>query len=289
MAAQVTLHDEEYFWEKNPSSLVNARVAVTKDKSTQLKEGSVTKWNPKVSIRSSDLKYIYHSQYRCFQLQDGMHLVRYDDRSSKWHHLKVTPFWVLGKKSRTKFSPRPGAVKARYGPGYAPLTSTSAPHAAATSTRATSFSQLTSANTGVKSAFQLPSWTMLPKPPKQNLQMPYKSPNPNAHTDCTFYVVLDPQALQGGEHVAVTGNLSVIGAWSHGGVPMSRHPHNPFLWSITVILPYTTYDVCERGLFQFTYKIVTNRSEEVCEGGECEGEEHVNALITCFRIFFRAS
>jgi hypothetical protein len=190
-----------------------------------------------------------------------MHLVRFGDGSKHWYHLKVTTFWVVDKdeETRLKFSPRPGAVKARYGPGNVPGKSAYASHAAADSTHAPAYNHFHA------DAYQRP-WT------------PYQSPTPNAQTDCTFHVVLDPRAVQEGEHVALTGNLDAMGAWSQDGVPMSRHPHNPSLWSAMVTLPYTTYDVCTRGLFQFAYKVMTSCGEEIAEGGKCEAKRCVHSF-----------
>ena len=58
MAAAASFDDEDYFWENDPSSLVNSRIAIENDTElTQSPEGLVTEWDPKVKnwISSSQL------------------------------------------------------------------------------------------------------------------------------------------------------------------------------------------------------------------------------------------
>jgi len=59
MAAAASFDDEDYFWETDPSSLVNSRIAIENDTElTQSPEGLVTEWDPKVKnwISSSQLR-----------------------------------------------------------------------------------------------------------------------------------------------------------------------------------------------------------------------------------------
>jgi hypothetical protein len=184
-----------------------------------------------------------------------MHFVKYDDGPVKWHHFKVTTFWVSDKGTRTKFTPRPGATKTLYGRGNVAGTPSYTPHASSSSSLyGTAYGQTYYGTTGAYGTYQRP-WT------------PYESPTLHAQTECSFHVVVDPRAVREGDRVVLGGNLAALGAWAGDGVPMVLHPQNTSLWSATVTLPYAAMDECVWGLFQFAYKIVTNDGGEIKEGG----------------------
>jgi hypothetical protein len=82
--------------------------------------------------------------------------------------------------------------------------------------------------------------------------------------------------------VVLSGNLAEMGAWGDG-VRMAPHPRDPLVWSATLDLPFTFFDNCFDGLFQFRYKVVTAGGAELSEGAPVRTENKLQAHF--FHVF----
>jgi hypothetical protein len=102
----------------------------------------------------------------------------------------------------------------------------------------------------------------------------------------TFHVLLDEQSLQQGERVLINGSCACMSDWQDG-VAMSPTPENPYIWSVTLDLPFTLADASIYGVFKFRYEILTSSGK--IEEGQIERSEQVHKYLSLIPIPFHHS
>ena len=87
--------------------------------------------------------------------------------------------------------------------------------------------------------------------------VPYEPRDPTSRFAATFRALVDPRALEPGEHLRVVGSLAALTAWGDG-VALAPHAADARVWEVTVVLPFARGEAAASGLFQFRYLIARN-------------------------------
>lgn len=95
----------------------------------------------------------------------------------------------------------------------------------------------------------------------------YNPKKKDVTTPTTFSCYLDDRCFEDGDSMVLLGTLPQMGGFDQG-VLMERHPSQPHVWQVVVMMPFEPAETCLTGIFEFKFGIRTVNGQLLSEGGK---------------------